>query len=467
MAEFPTIAIIGGGLSGSMVALNLLQLATVPLTIKLIECRSELGRGVAYSTPVNTHLLNIPASSASLFEDDPNDFYRWAKRAEPLLSVTPNSFLPRRLYGRYVKSVLYDVVEISVAQLVHIYDEAIAIRHPHSSHPLEIELAGGQLLQVDYAILALGNFPPGNPPVADNSFYNSPRYIASAWSNWDLCQIAPDDPVALIGTGLTAVDVTLQLRQQGHHGTIHWISRRGLLPHAHRFDVPQSACPIPDDLPKTARAYVHAVRQAVDLVNAESGDWRSVFDGLRPEVQRLWRSLPLQEQQRLLRHILPYWSIHRHRVAPEVAQQIEELVRSQHLKIHAGRILHYHPTSEGVIIELRSRSSSERVQIPTAWVINCTGSEGNYHRVPIPLIMELLHSGLATSHPLGIGLNVSEDGALINATGLPSTHLYTLGPPLQGLLWETTAIPEIRQQAPILAGKLLRLINQNFRVTVF
>jgi uncharacterized NAD(P)/FAD-binding protein YdhS len=40
-------------------------------------------------------------------------------------------------------------------------------------------------------------------------------------------------------------------------------------------------------------------------------------------------------------------------------------------------------------------------------------------------------------------------------SGRPSDTLFTLGPPLRGQLYETTAVPEIRDQAAALARRLI------------
>jgi uncharacterized NAD(P)/FAD-binding protein YdhS len=69
-----TIAIIGGGFSGSLVAVNLLHSATMPLSIKLIERSAEVGRGLAYGTQVDSHLLNVPAGQMSAFPNEPTHF---------------------------------------------------------------------------------------------------------------------------------------------------------------------------------------------------------------------------------------------------------------------------------------------------------------------------------------------------------------------------------------------------------
>lgn len=77
-AQTPTtIAIVGGGFSGSLVATHLLKTASQPLIIKLIERSHQMGKGIAYSTNTNCHLLNVSAGNMSAFPDDPGHLLRW------------------------------------------------------------------------------------------------------------------------------------------------------------------------------------------------------------------------------------------------------------------------------------------------------------------------------------------------------------------------------------------------------
>ena len=92
--------------------------------------------------------------------------------------------------------------------------------------------------------------------------------------------------------------------------------------------------------------------------------------------------------------------------------------------------------------------------LAAGWLINATGPGTDLTRTTDPLLRDLLDRGLARLDPLRLGLDASLDGAVLDAAGTPSTTLFTLGPPLRGIRYETTAIPEIRDQAAALAGLL-------------
>src|SRR5262249_46613452 len=155
-------------------------------------------------------------------------------------------------------------------------------------------------------------------------------YVADPWSPGALAGLAADDPIALIGTGLTAVDLIVQARALGHRGTIYAISRHGLLPCRQRTSPSPAPAPhpngpsIPVEEVTTARDLFHRVRSEAALCQAGGSDWRSVVDGLRPHTQSFWRALDDGERRRFVRHLASRWEIHRHRVAPQIDDQLHE-----------------------------------------------------------------------------------------------------------------------------------------------
>lgn len=451
-----TIAIIGGGFSGSMVATHLLLGATCPLDIKIIERQPPLGRGVAYGTNSASHLLNVPAGKMSAFPDDPDHLLRWLQAIGN--DVKPDTFIPRNIYGKYIETVL-DEAEAKAPNYVHLErlnDEAIALQP--GTKTATIYLRSGQTIQADKIILALGNFPPSDPAVADRSFYKSSRYIGYAWSTDAIAGLSAEEPVLLIGSGLTMVDLAIALRDSGHKGIIHVVSRHGLFPHPHKPATPYPAFLNPETAPKNIRALLRLVRQQLQQDSTSEVNWRAVIDSLRPITQQLWQSLPLKEKCRFLRHLRPYWEVHRHRAAPKIIDAIAQLQQSKQLLIHKGRIQTYRETATGVEVLIRNQQADD-VIFQVSRVINCTGPECDYRKFQHPLIANLLQQGLIRPDSLALGLKVAPNGALISTKGAISELLFTLGPPRKGSLWETTAVPEIRVQALALAKDLIRCLG--------
>ncbi len=451
-----SIAIVGGGFSGSMVAVHLLKNTVSPLRIKLIEPRPFVGEGIAYSTNWDCHLLNVPAGKMSAFPDHPDHFWQWLQMRELEIGkkFSQDDFVPRKLYGDYIRSILAEAQADTGVSLEKLTDEAIAL--DTSTEQASVCLRSGKSLEVDRVVLALGNFPPADPAVADSSFYQSKRYFRF-WSAPSLFSLAADEPILIIGSGLTALDAILALDRQKHQGKIYVVSRRGLLPQAHQPTTSYPPLFESEPLPTTIRSLVRRIRQEIKSAEARGDNWQSVINSLRPQTQLIWQSLAIAEKQRFLRHVRPYWESHRHRVPSAIARQIEPKVAAGQLHFLAGRIQAYNEDALGVNVSIRERCSNYIHNLRVGAVINCTGTECNYRRLQHPLIENLLNSGLIKPDALNLGLEVAANGALIDVAGEVSNLLFTLGSPQKGCLWETTAVAEIRQQAKTLAQQLLYL----------
>jgi uncharacterized NAD(P)/FAD-binding protein YdhS len=197
------------------------------------------------------------------------------------------------------------------------------------------------------------------------------------------------------------------------------------------------------------------VRQQVREARRQGIDWRGVINSLRPVTAQVWQSLPEPEKRRFLRHLRPYWEVHRHRAAPEVAQLIADEKSSRQIQLHAGRVTNYREDGRAVEITYREGRCGEERCLVVDRVINCTAPETDCRRLQDPLLSNLLARGLVRPDPLFLGLDVSAEGALINHKGAASESLYAVGPTRKGSLWESTAVPEIREQVRMLVEHLV------------
>jgi len=450
-----TIAIIGGGFSGTLVATHLMKKITdSPARIILIERAPRFARGFAYSTNSVHHLLNVPAGKMSAFPDIPDHFLNWAQKRDP--KIQANTFVPRMLYGEYLQSVLHEseLKKSPDVRFDRLNDEAVSISPLKNNKGAVIHLESGTLLPVNSIVLAVGNYPPRNPNVKEPSFYKSKKYARDPWAPNSLAGISPDDSVLMIGTGLTMVDKAVELKSRGHTGIIYAISRHGLLPQPHKVDTNQKQIDLKLDFkePITVRNLLHTIHKKVISVANEGGDWRLVMDDMRHYVQKLWTLLPLAEKQRFFRHVRPYWDIHRHRIPPEAFAIIDSMKKTGQLEIFKGRIKKYEESSNHVEVFIKENI------LKVSRVINCTGSELDFCQIQDPLIVSMMEQGLIVSDKLSLGLDASINGALNDINGNTSKVLYTLGPPLKGLLWETTAVPEIREQASNLSNEIIKTV---------
>ncbi|QFS49932.1 FAD/NAD(P)-binding protein [Nostoc sphaeroides] len=468
-AQTPTtIAIVGGGFSGSLVATHLLKTASQPLTIKLIERNDQIGKGIAYSTDTNCHLLNVSAGNMSAFAHDSGHLLRWLQHNRDELTVffseevNASTFIPRKVYGLYIQSVLAEAEATapSDVRLERFTDEVVGVQSEEKG--AVISLRSGRCFAADRVVLALGNSPSA-PPAIQNDNNNDESYLRNAWSADALADLDADAPVLLIGTGLTMVDMVLSLSDRQHRGKIYAVSRRGLFPLKHQAAQPYPSFLTPENSPKSVRHWLRRLRAEVEIAATQGYDWRAVIDSLRPMIQKIWQKLPTEEQQRFLRHLTPYWDVHRHRIAPQVANVVIEMLDSAQLTISAGRIREYQALPDGVAVTVCQRKTQTNNILHVRRVVNCTGVAADYRRSPHPLITDLRSQKLIRPNAIGLGLDTDTHGALYTADGNVSTLFYTLGTPRKGDLWETIAVPELRGQAQKLSKVLLQSLPVRVR----
>jgi uncharacterized NAD(P)/FAD-binding protein YdhS len=445
MSKFDTqrIVIVGGGASGALMAAHLLRQRPANLSVTIVETRAELGRGLAYSTGNPSHLLNVRAANMSAFADDPDHFTRWLPRQAdaPAAPEDPKfRFVSRGLYGRYLESLALEHV---ATHLTVVRDQVRDLSV--TSGGVEIALASGAPLRADVAILACGH---------EGHADESPIYV-SPWSE-PLGGGAPKEATLLIlGTGLTMVDTALALEERGHRGPIIAVSRRGLLPHAHRrvepLPIDAKSAPFDRDL----SAMLAWLRDLAAGLETRGGDWRAVVDGLRPHTQSIWRAMTPRRRERFLEHARPWWDIHRHRMAPEIAARIGAMIARGGLEIVAGKLVDAIAEGDGARVTLRRRGSQSLETLNVARIVSCKGVRSNPEESANPLVASLFAQKLARADPLRIGIEVDPDCAILGADGRPSPSLFAIGPMSQAAFWEIVAVPDIRLQTAALAQRLL------------
>ena len=440
------VVIIGGGFSGTLLALQLLRAKNGAPRIFLIEKGASFGRGVAYSSRKTDHLLNVRAGNMSAYGDQPTHFQDWlaAQTGQP---ADPFSFVPRWVYGDYLQAELRAAAQSQRAagRLTLVGDEVTEV--VRAGGRLIVRLALGRAMQADRVVLATGHGAPNEVVPRGARFATDPRYIPDPWAANALDRIERTDRVLLIGSGLTAVDVISSLESNGCQGDLVCLSRHGLLPQRHARSA--SASVTWETIPgERLSATLKRFRRQADRLS----DWRRAFDGVREQVQVIWSNLSEPQRRRALRHLRPWWDAHRHRMAPEVALRLDALVAVGRLRVVAGRIMSLRAEIGGVTVTWRTRAETSVRADRTAWVINCTGPEGNPRRSANPVVRGMIDSGLTRPDPLDLGLDVDPEGRLIGADGAVAHDLFGLGPLTRGALWEVTAVPDIRIQAARLAA---------------
>jgi uncharacterized NAD(P)/FAD-binding protein YdhS/predicted metal-dependent enzyme (double-stranded beta helix superfamily) len=457
------IVIIGGGFSGLMALANLIRFgneAAMPLHFILIDRQTSIGDGVAYRTTNARHLLNVPAGRMSAWPDMPEDFVTFAQSNDPL--VGPDDFLPRKIYGHYLRKTVSDFADATREHLsAEVMHDEVTHLAPFSSSGWSVKTARGRSVQADLAILAVGHLPP-NDPLANTWSGPRVRYVTDPWASLALSSIEPDEPVLLIGSGLTAVDAILTLNRPDRVAPLIAISRRGLIPLPHLR--PQRAAVglsgfvdecLNSATPMTICRLSSTLRRHIATASESGGEWQQVIDALRPMIPRLWDRLDVEERSRFLRHLRPFWEIHRHRMAPAVANAIDHLRREKTLEIVAGSMIAATADADGIDVTFSRRGLSATRTARVSWVVNCTGPGAHNRHGTHPFLRPLLDAGTICNDELGLGLLTDDFGRAIGVSKDARRDLLVAGTLRKATLWESTAVAELRQQAQTIAHTAL------------
>jgi uncharacterized NAD(P)/FAD-binding protein YdhS len=436
------VAIIGAGFSGTLQAINLLRHDGPRAT--LIERAPVAGEGLAYGAAYPGHVLNVRASNMSALPDDPDHFVRWlATNGDGDAGAT---FVQRVTYGAYLRSLLDSALRTSGDRLTLVRGDVADV--VKAGDGARVMLSNGQTVDADTAVLAVGNLPPHDPPGFADAGLSGERYKSDPWDRSVPLGLKDSDIVLLIGTGLTMVDMALLLDSSGFKGGVVALSRRGLVPQRHDAPGPM--------FPRLAERPVLPPSELAHMVRArgERIGWRNAVDELRPYTQSMWANASEPERARFLRHLRPWWDVHRHRLAPSVADRLAAMQARGQLEIVAGKTLLASESPEGITLNWRRRGCDSPESLTAQRVINCTGPQGDLTRTTEPLLATLQQRGVVRPDPAHLGLDVDSRAQTIGADGRSNDWLYALGPMTRGAFWEIVAVPDIRQQTWNLARRL-------------
>ncbi|MFI0845537.1 FAD/NAD(P)-binding protein [Mesorhizobium sp. IMUNJ 23232] len=449
MSERPrsSIAIVGGGASGVLLAAHLLKSPNPDLRVTLIERASAFGRGRAYSTALPDHVLNVSAMGMSGYADDPEHFWRWVQAEEIVTDDNPAVYLPRAVYGRYLEELLESNLdrESATGRLRLVRETCLGVSPTPSG--VDVKLANGTSLACHAVVLAVGHDEEPSPE----------HPLAIRIDSPDDRPLDPNAHVLILGTGLSMIDAWLTLEHRGHRGEIVAVSRRGLLPSTHRKSKPIRLDIADVPLGTELSYFVGWLRDLIRATQKAGGDWRDVLDGLRPFNQRIWQSWPASAKRRFVEHTKAWWDIHRHRMAPPIHARLTEAVEAGRIRLVAARVEGMTEQGDGIAVRLLHRHSKTPETLVVDRVCDCTGITKDLSVGSIAVVRDLIERGLARPDPLRLGLDVTENCAVISENNSASAKLFAVGPLTRGTFFEIEAIPDIRAQcarlAKVLVGK--------------
>lgn len=456
-SEQPVVAIIGGGISGAGVAYHLARARCAERPVIVVfEPRAELGRGLAYDTADPAHRINVPAAKMSLQPDDQGEFQAWieardAVADDPGAKQPDGSLFPRRqLFGAYVASMVKPLLDDGT------------VRH-RRARVTDVERRAGRWLisddeggvtEADIVAIATSHPPPAAPGRLAAKLSPHTRFIADTTKPDALDVVRPHDRVLVIGNGLTAADVIASLAQRGHDGPVTAISRRGLRSRGHA-PVPQE--PFGDfvsDAAHSAAALLARVRAAIGAAKAQGISWHGVIDQVRAQGCDLWQALPVAERRRLVRHLRPYWDVHRFRIAPQVEAVLDEAVAAGRLDILAGSVADARMEGEVILCSLQPRHQRQPLERNYDAVVVTTGPAHGGILETQPWLAALAAGGHLALDPTGLGLACNERSEAIGPSGRADPSLLISGPLARGTFGELMGLPQVSEHAFFIASEI-------------
>lgn len=443
------VAIVGGGASGALLAL---QLASRSIPSMVIDRDGNFARGVAYSASAPWHRLNVPIEKMGGWSADEhaNDFQRWYEAQHgPFGATFAARYVPRKAYGDW----LHGELQASAASGVVTLRTAEVMGLVAGPQDVRLDLAGAPAVSARLAVLCFGNQPPRAIAVP-----GAPRVIEDMWAHAAMDPIEKSDAVLIVGTGATGIDALLELHHRGHTGPVTMLSRRALMPLVDTKPAPYvTDQPLAADRPPLSRL-VRRLRREADVAVRSGRTWQSMIDAVRSELTGLWPHLTLVEQQRFVRHLRAYWLVHRHRLAPDIATLVEKLKRKGQLVLMQGRLAGLQAQAEQVQADIVV-PGGVHLDLQADWVVNCTGPSGDLSKAPVPLLRALLEAGFARPSALGVGLDVDGDARLRDANGNAHPRVFVLGNATWPRFGEVTSAPQIRRRASVLTNAITRVLS--------
>ncbi|MGE8635263.1 MAG: FAD/NAD(P)-binding protein, partial [Achromobacter piechaudii] len=478
------------------------QGAARPLSIALFEPQAEPGPGGAYQEDLPSNLLNIPAGNMSARADHRLDFVEWLREQDPawlrgygVNDIAPSDFLPRPLFGAYMRAVYARCRELAQAQgieLVHVFSRVRRVA-PLPDGSVLIDADAAPPCVARHAVLCNGNLPSQAFPTLEDApgYFNSPYPVAELANG-----IAPDASVCIVGTSLSAVDAVAALQQSGHRGPLLCVSRNGRLPSvrsphnqspsalrhlsrdgaaalAARHGGSLSLDVIAEALQDEVRALdgaldadeifglatdaARALDEEIHRSSKAARPWQAVAAATNSAVDLIWRLMPDAERQRFQSRWRALWMARRATFPMRNALKLQALFGTGQLQVRAGFVDSRHDAASGQF-HTRLSGPDGMAEHRSHVLINATSFSVDVARTEDVLIAGLLREGHAKPDPFG-GLALDFDtGCLKDAQGAIQEPISVLGSLAGGTYFWTTSMDVnarlARDQALRIAGAL-------------
>lgn len=456
------IGIIGAGFTGTMTAVHLIEKASEPWEIILINERETFNKGIAYSPYSGKHLLNVIAAKMSAYPNNSNHFLEWVMQRDEFKqkdkTLISNAFLPRQLYGEYLCSIWEEAKKNAKVKKVKVtIIDSFVIDLDVSDTAVDLLLHNDLKVKMDFCVIATGNHLPRNPRIKNMNFYHSPNYFRNPWKIESVKDIKKNLPVLIIGNGLTMVDSVLGLLEKGFKGEIYSISPNGfnILPHRHNgFKYSKLTEELRDEM--TLYDLVNLINKHIKTVREYGVSAEPVIDSIRLQTQKIWKSFTDLEKEIFMSRLRHLWGVARHRIPLHSHDRLQHLRIEGQLHIASGKIIDMIESKDFISVQYLDKNENKTREIHVSRIINCTGPETDLMGTDKSFLKNCLLKGILTQDKLKLGIRAdTETFQILSSTEKPHRNLFTIGSSLKGELWESTAVNELRGQAEKLVKILL------------
>jgi uncharacterized NAD(P)/FAD-binding protein YdhS len=350
------------------------------------------------------------------------------------------------------------------------------------SHDIELILGDDQVIQSQFLVLTLGNFPS----TLFREHKGRKGYFPYPWPAQRLIEeINPDQPVGVIGAGLSAIDTFFTLMKNGHSEKIYFLSRTGLLPKVQGPDADYSPRFLTTEaiealsakhngtvpLSQMIRLYQKELEAAyidpiswMDILNPQGTPGGILAEDIQKAVKGplgyqsvkyavahlfspLWNLLSTDDRRKFDREYKTFWHAHQSPMPLINAKKIHAALISDQLDVIAGlKTVRFSEKHSVFQLGIKTRFGPEyNLEVP--WVINATGQGKDVTRFDDQLIQNLLHRGLLLPHPNG-GIQVDfESSAVKRHDGHSSKRIFAVGELTRGVHFLTNALGENARSA--------------------
>lgn len=378
-----------------------------------------------------------------------------------------HTFMPRALYGQYLEYIWQDAINSPAARKHVIRHNACKVSDlALQGEKVLITTQSDEIISVDYAVIATGNMTPANLPIPNMDIYKDPKYFRDPWKQESVLNVEPSRPVLIIGNGLSMIDTIIGLHEQGFNNLIYTVSPNGFTILPHRYNG-YGYDKLNDELPSDSSLFdiVFVFNKHIKKIRALGLSSVPLIDSFRPRIQEFWTNFSDEDKKTFVTRLKHLWSAGRHRIPMHIHDKLIQLMIEGTLKTYTGKVRNMVNLGSAVSVEIFNKKTQEIEFLNVSRVINCTGPDSNISRMDGHFLQKCLQRGIITQDTLFLGINANPDTyEVIDKNQRTMPNLFTIGSNLRGILWESTAVNELRQQAFAMAGHLVKKINTNLAV---